>query len=117
MNILVKQDVHVSVDAIDMGQVRISALRANPSILDLLRQTVMVESRSSDLQIVETGCDLPFVTVEHEPRTPTNRVRVDVGLDSLRLIVGQHSGTIQIRTNQEAARVITLPVRITIAER
>jgi hypothetical protein len=50
VNILVKPEVHASVAAIDMGRVRISAIKANPSVLELLQQTVILESRSADLQ-------------------------------------------------------------------
>jgi hypothetical protein len=115
VNLLVKRDVHASVDAIDMGQVRIAPIRANPSLLDLLRQTVILESRSTDMRITKIESDLPFVTLQYEPEGPAKRVRIDVGLDPRILSAGEHSGSVRIHTSLEAVPLVTLPITITVA--
>ena len=98
-----------------MGRVRIASIRANPSLLDLLRQTVILESRSADMRITKIESDLPFVTLQYEPEGPAKRVRIDVGLDPRKLSAGEHSGSIRIHTSLEAVPLVTLPIRITVA--
>ena len=115
VNILVKRDVHASVEAIDMGQFRIAAVRANPSLLDLLRQTVILEARSAEMRITEIESNLPFVTLQYEPAGPAKRVRIDVGLDPKELTAGEHSGTVRIHTSSEAVPVVTVPIKMTVA--
>lgn len=115
VNLLVKRDVHASVEAIDMGEVRIAAIRANPSLLDLLRQTVILESRSAALRVTKIECDLPFVTLRHEPEDPAQRIRIDVGLDPKMLSAGEHSGTVRVHTSLKAVPVVTLPITMTVA--
>jgi Protein of unknown function (DUF1573) len=115
VNLLVKRDVHASVDVIDMGQVRIAPIRANPSLLDLLRQTVILESRSADMRITKIESDLPFVTLQYEPEGPAKRVRIDVGLDPKKLSAGEHSGSVRIHTSLKAVPLVTLPIKMTVA--
>jgi hypothetical protein len=114
VNILVKRDVHASVEAIDMGQVRIASVKANPSLLDLLRQTVILEARSADMRITEIESNLPFVTLQYEPEGPAKRVRIDVGLDPRKLSAGEHSGSVRIHTSLEAVPLVTLPIKMTV---
>src|SRR5688572_2150631 len=85
VNILVKPEVHASVDSIDMGRVRISTIKANPGVLELLQQTVILESRSADLRVTRVESDLPFMTLHHEPGNAAKRIRLDVGLDQAKL--------------------------------
>ena len=114
VNILVKRDVHASVGAIDMGEVRIASIRANASLLDLLRQTVILESRTADLKIKGIASDLTFVTFQFDPEGPAKRVRIDVGLDPTKLNPGEHSGSVRIQTNLDAAPVVTLPIKVIV---
>lgn len=114
VNILVKRDVHASIDAIDMGQFRITSIRTNPSQLDLLRQTVILEARSADMRITKIESDLPFVTLRCEPESPAKRVTIDVGLDPDRLSAGAYSGSVRIHTSLESTPVVTLPIRMNV---
>jgi len=114
VNLLVKRDVHASVEAIDMGRLRIAAIRANPSLLELLRQTVVLESRSADLRITKIESDLPFVTWQLHPEGPAKRVRVDVGLDPKKLTAGEHSGSVRIHTGVTGVPLVILPVKMTV---
>jgi hypothetical protein len=114
VNILVKRDVHASVEAIDMGQFRIASVMANPSLLDLLRQTVILEARSADMQITGIESDLPFVTLLHEPEGPAKRVRFDVGVDPKKLSAGEYSGSVRIHTSLEAVPLVILPIKMTV---
>jgi hypothetical protein len=114
--ILVKDEVHASADAIDIGEVRMSSLRADPSVLDLLRQTLLLESHSADLRIREVSCDLPFISLTTKPAAPSRRARVDVGLVAANLHAGNYSGTLRITTGVRARPVVELPVRLTILD-
>jgi len=114
VNLLVKRDVHASVESIDMGRLRIASIRANPSLLDLLRQTIILESRSADMRITKIESDLPFVTLEYDPKGPAKRVRIEVGLDPKALTAGEHGGSVRIYTSLEAMPLVTLPVKMTV---
>ena len=116
VNLLVKREVHVSVEAIDMGRIRIASVRANPSLLDLLRQTVIVESRSADMRITKVECDLPFVTLQYEPEGPAQRVRLDVGLDPTKLAAGEYGATVRVHTSVAAAPLLEVPIRMTVVD-
>lgn len=115
VNLLVKRDIHASVEAIDMGQFRIASIRANPSLLDLLRQTVILESRSAGMRITKIESDLPFVTLRHEPDGPAQRFRIDAGLDPKMLSAGEYSGIVRVHTSSKAVPVVTLPIKMTVA--
>jgi len=116
VNILVKRVVHVSADRIDMGRVRLAALEANPSLLELLRQTLILESRSPGMRIARMESDLPFLTLEREPAGPAQRVRIDVGLDVQKLSPGRKKGTLRIVTDVEGSSEILLPVELMVVE-
>jgi len=116
VNILVKQEVHASVDALDMGEVRIASVRANGSLLELLRQTVILESRATAMTIGRVSCDLPFITLQYEPQGPARRVRLDVGLDPGALRAGTYRGVVSVATGVESRPVVTLPVEVTVRD-
>jgi hypothetical protein len=115
VNILVKPEVYASVEALDMGQLHLTSVKANPSVLELLQQTVILESRSADLRVTRVESDLPFVVVHHEPGHAAQRVRLDVGLDPARLQTGEYSGNVRVYTGVPAYPVVTLPVTISVA--
>jgi hypothetical protein len=116
VNILVKPDVYASVDVIDMGRVRLSTIEANPGVLDLLQQTVILESRSADLQVMRIESDLPFMTVHREPDHASKRIRLDVGLDRAKLLAGEYTGNLRVYTGLSTQPVVTLPVTMSVAD-
>jgi hypothetical protein len=116
VNVLVKQAVHASVDAIDFGRVRQAALAANPSLLELLRQTLILEARVPDMQITSLTSDLDFIVLQREPKSPAQRVRVDVTLDPAELVPGHHEGTLHILTDVDGSKELALPIRVTVVE-
>jgi len=115
VNILVKTEVHASVDGIDMGRVNLSTLKANPSVLELMQQTVILESRSADLRITRIESDLPFVTVHQDPDHAGRRIRLDVGVDQARLRTGDYAGNLRVYTGVPTYPVVTLPVTMSVA--
>ena len=116
VNILVKPEVHASVDAIDMGRVRLSTIKSNPGVLELLQQTVILESRSADLQVTRIESDLPFMTVHQEPGHAAKRIRLDVGLDQTKLHAGEYAGNVRVYTGLPTYPVVTLPVTMSVAD-
>jgi hypothetical protein len=115
VNVLVKPEVYASVEAIEMGQLRLATIKANPSLLELLQQTVILESRSADLQVTRVESDLPFMVVRHEPGHAAKRIRLDVGLDPERLQAGEYAGNVRVYTGLPAYPVVTLPVTMSVA--
>ena len=116
VNILVKREVHASVDALDMGEVRIASVRANGSLLELLKQTVILESRATAMTIGRVSCDLPFITLHYEPQGPARRVRLDVGLDPGTLRAGKYRGVVSVATGVGSRPVVTLPVEVMLRD-
>jgi len=116
VNVLVKREIHASVESIDMGEVRTSSVRANPGVLDLQRQTVLLESHSTEMHIGKISSDIPFLTLQHEPAGPARRVRIDVGIDRTKLRAGEHNGDVRIETGVQALPLISLPVSIVIVD-
>jgi hypothetical protein len=116
VNILVKREIHASVETIDLGEVRAASVRANPSVLVLLRQTVILESRSAEMRVGSISSDLPFLELEHEPAGPARRVRIDAGIDPTRLRAGEYHGNVRIETGVQTLPVISLPVRIVVVD-
>ena len=116
VNILVKPEVHASVDALDMGRVRLSTIKSNPGVLELLQQTVILESRSADLQVTRIESDLPFMTVHQEPGAAAKRIRLDVGLDPAKLLAGEYTGNVRVYTGSPTYPVVTLPVMMSVAD-
>jgi hypothetical protein len=116
VNVLVKRAVHASVDAIDFGRVRKVAVAANPSLLELLRQTVILEARVPDMQITGLTSDLDFILLKREPMRPAQRVRVEVTLDPDELVPGRHEGTLHIVTDVDGGTELELPITVTVVE-
>jgi Protein of unknown function (DUF1573) len=116
VNILVKPEVHASVDSLDMGRVRISTIKANPGVLELLQQTVILESRSDDLRVTRIESDLPFMTLHHEPGHAAKRIRLDVGLDQAKLQAGEYSGNVRVYTGLPTHPVVMLPVTMSVTD-
>ena len=116
VNILVKRPVHASVDAIDFGQVRLAALRANPSLPELLRQTLIIEARVPDMRITSLTSDFDFIELQREPRGPAQRVRIDVALDPGKLRAGRYEGHLRIRTDVAGSTELELPIAVTVVE-
>jgi hypothetical protein len=114
VNILVKQDLHSSTDAIDMGRVRLASLRANPDLLTLLGQTFILESRHAGTEILGVETDLRFVTVRQYPEGAAQRFRFDVNLDLDKLVPGEHRGTLHIRTSAGGGSPVSLPISVVV---
>jgi hypothetical protein len=121
VNILVKPEVFASVDAIDLGSLRLATIKADPSVLELLQQTVILESRSAKLRVTRIESDLPFVVVRHDagqaaPQSagPPKRVRLDVSLDPTRLQAGAYAGNIRVFTGLPSYPVVTLHVTMSV---
>jgi hypothetical protein len=116
VNILVKPDVYVSERSIDFGEVRIASLKRGPDKLKLLTQSFIISRRQGEMSIEGFKTDIPFLTVNFHPEQPSQRFRVDVGLDLDLLRAGDFSGLIRLNTDDEQFAALQIPVRIRVMD-
>ena len=113
VNVLVKPELYANPETVDFGQVDRADLLRNPSMSELLTQTVMVRKRSGGFVIVEATSDLPFVSVHRTPDgdVSSDAFRIEVGLLSDRLTPGSIEGSIRLVTNDPLFPELIIPVR------
>lgn len=116
VNLLVKPDVHVSESKIDFGEVRIASLQRGPDKLKLLTQSLIISRRQGEMNIEGYSLDIPFLTLSLDPKQPSQRFRVDVGLDLGLLRAGDFSGLIRLNTDDDQFPTLQIPVRIRVID-
>lgn len=116
VRILVKPDVYVNVDAVNFGQVGMTSLRSNATELEMLTQSIIISRRDGVMSITGFESEIPFLTFSATPSQPSQRVRIDLGLDPDGLTPGFFSGSIKVRTNVRKHSELEIPVRIQVVE-
>ncbi len=113
VNVLVKTELYANPETIDFGRVALKEVTNNPSLLDLLLQTLMVRKRVGRFSITSATSDVPFVTVRRSPdgEVSSEAFRIDLALDKDRLRPGPFSGKISVRTDDTQFPEVTVPVR------
>ncbi len=113
VNIIVKPELSVSPEAVDFGRVNLKELARNPSMGELLRQTLILRKRAGKFSITSLSSDIPGVTALQSPEASaaSEAFRIDVTLVRDRLQAGPLNGSVRIRTNDERIPEIVVPVR------
>jgi len=114
VNILVKADVYLNVEALDFGKISIGRLRANLSSLEYLTQTFIVTRREGQMRIVRFDSDLPFIKTRVEPGSAAQTFRIDVGLDPARLKLGEYTGHLRLSTDDKKFPELNVPVQVSL---
>lgn len=99
VNVLVKEDLSAFPDTIDFGSLSIDKLRAQPALVPLLTQTILLRSRKDDFSITSVESDHPFLTVNRNPDDRAKIIQVDVGVDLEKLAPGPIEGVLTIATD------------------
>ena len=111
VNVLVKEDVHVTAKGISFGLLSKAELLKNPSTADFLIQSFLVKRRQGSMTILDAVSNLPFLEITHSPEGASQTFRIDVGLAVKRLEAGKIAGTVRILTDDPKYPEIALPVR------
>ena len=103
VNVLVKPDLYANPETVDFGRVALKELADNPSVLDLLTQSVIVRKRAGNFSITNVTSDIPFVTIRRSPEGEGSSevFRIDVALMKDRLRPGSISGSLRILTDDK----------------
>ena len=112
VNVLVKPDLYANPETVDFGRVALKELADNPSVLELLTQSVIVRKRAGNFSITNVTSDIPFVTIRRSPEGEGSEVfRIDVALMKDRLRPGSISGSLRIRTDDKQFPELIVLVR------
>jgi len=113
VNVLVKPELYANPETVDFGQVDRAGLLRNPSMNELLTQTIMVRKRNGGFVIVNATSDLPFVSIHRTPDggASSDAFRIEVGLVTDRLMTGSIDGSIRLVTDDPRFPEVIIPVR------
>jgi hypothetical protein len=110
VNILVKPDVFIDPESVDFGSLSRAHIRANPGVLDFIRQTLVISRREGRMQFTSVAADLPFLIVDANPEGAAETIMLEVGIDPDRMETGPFRGSIRIGTDDPEYPVLEIPV-------
>lgn len=110
VNVLVKRDVSVTPEEVDFGSVPAARVKLSAGALALMTQTILVKKRDADFTVTGIETDLPFLTVETEPKGRAGTFKLSIGLDPDKFTSGKFSGSLKIKTDDPRFPEITVPV-------
>lgn len=111
VNVFVKTDLYANPEVVDFGTVSLDDLAKDPSLLELLTQTLLIKKREGEFEIKALASDLAFLRISRSPGGKSGTFRIDVGLDGQRLRPGPITGSIRIVTSDDAFPELFIPVR------
>lgn len=114
VNILVKPDIFLAPENVDFGRIDLRLMAKDPSLLDLVRQTVVINRREGQMTIQSATSDIPFLTISTEPAGASQSFRLETGLDQDKLKPGTFTGNLVLKTDDPELPQLTIPVRIEI---
>lgn len=110
VNVLVKRDVSVTPDEVDFGNIPANRVKLSANALALMTQTILVKKRAGDFAITGIETDIPFLTIETEPKGRAATFKLSIGLDPNKLTAGEIRGSLKIKTDDPRFPEITVPV-------
>jgi len=110
MNILVKPDVFVTQETLEFGQISLSGIKANPSMLNLIQQDFFVKRKLGDMTIKSFSTDVPFLELRLDPTGKAQNFQINVNFSLDRIIPGKFSGSIILETDDPNFSRLAIPV-------
>ena len=111
VNVLVKNEIYVSREVLDFGQVNSGQLERYPNLSDFLKEILILRKRQGEFRIESIESDIPFLKITQDPAEKSRVFRVDVGLDKEKLQRGIFAGTVRIRTYDNDFPELKIPVK------
>jgi hypothetical protein len=110
VNVLVKNELYVNPETIDLGSLSIAELTANPQLLRLLEQKLIVRKKTGDFAITSVSTDVAALSVRTAAKGRAQAFQIDVSVLREKLAAGEIRGTIRIETDDERFPVLEVPV-------
>lgn len=112
VNVLVKNDLYVLPETMELGKVSLDSLQNNPEILKLLTRIFVVKKRQGEFEIKSIVSDVPGLSVARSPAAgASGTFRIDVALDRDKLKPGTLDGKLRITTDDAAFPELIVPIR------
>lgn len=110
MNVLVKPDVFITPDTLDFGQINLTQVKTNPSILNLIGQDFLIKRKNGEMTIKTLSSGVPFLKLTQEPAGKAQNFQINVGLIQDKLKPGKFSSSIIVETDDPKFPKLTVPV-------
>jgi hypothetical protein len=112
VHVLVKTELYVNPEVADFGVIELADLDANPGLVDLLSQKLLVKRRAGTFELGAVTCDVPALSLTRTPADGAGQVfAVDVRPDASKLRPGKLEGTMRIATSDPRFPELVVPVR------
>ena len=111
VNVLVKNEIYVSREVLDFGQVNSGQLERYPKLIDFLSEILILRKRQGEFRIESIESDIPFLKITQDPAEKSRVFRVDIGIDKEKLQRGIFAGTVRIRTDDNDFPELKIPVK------
>ena len=98
-NTFVHERVYAFPETIDLGAINESELKSNPSLTNLINQTLMIYQEDGTNFHVTAKSDLPFLITRTEASATGKQVQVEVALNAEQLPAGDFNGHLELITN------------------
>jgi hypothetical protein len=110
VNVLVKHELYVNPETLELGEIRVAELAANPQLVRRLDQKLIVRKKAGDFAIISVTTDVPALNVRTAAGGRAQAFQIDVSVVPEKLVAGKLSGTIRIETDDKAFPLLQVPV-------
>jgi hypothetical protein len=112
----IRERVYTFPDAVDLGVLRLSDIKADPDLLQRTAQTLMIYQSGGSNFGVTLSTDLSELDLKWERGRQGDRYQATVSLNREKLRVGPIKGSIVIETNDPQYPTVTVPVSAAVIE-
>lgn len=110
VNVLVKNELYVNPENVEFGAISLTELAANPQLLRLLDQKLIVRKKAGDFAVKSVSSDIPALSIRTSTEGRAQAFQIDVSVIREKLAPGPISGTIRIETDDGRFPVLQVPV-------
>jgi len=117
VNTYVHDTVYSFPDSVDLGDLPLSAVQADPGLLQRSAQTLMVYQEGGTQFKVSVSTNVPGLILQSEPGSAGDRWQITIAVSPERIQPGPIRGSIVIRTNDPKHEKLTVPVSGSILDK
>ena len=117
VNTYVHDAVYTFPDSVDLGDLPLNAIQADPGLLQRSVQTLMVYQVGGTQFKVSPSTDVPGLILQSEPGSAGDRWQITIAVDPARIKPGPIRGSIVIQTNDPKHAKLRVPVSGSILDK
>jgi hypothetical protein len=117
VNTYVHDAVYTFPDSVDLGDLPLSAIQADPGLLQRSAQTLMIYQEGGTQFKVSVSTNVPGLILQSEPGSAGDRWQITIAVSPERIQPGPIRGSIVIRTNDPKHEKLTVPVSGSILDK